>query len=135
MADRSKVVCGTCEGVENIAGPLHVTDTAAIQHTKFEAIAPTLFGPRWTELQDEAIELLGSDPKLEPLQARYAAERIEFDEVPPEGVNALVTFGNVLRSLVGGSSIELAPRRQVEERYEDCWPDEPDEGAWFDPDR
>ncbi len=117
MADRSKIVCGTYEGVEKIAGPLHVTDTAVIQHTKFEARAPTLFGPRWIELQNEAIELLGSDPRLKPLQARYAAERIEFDEVPPEGVNALVTFGNVLRLLVGGSSIELAPRRQVEERY------------------
>lgn len=86
--------CG--EADRQSADPVHVEDTHATLAPNFEGAVASLFGDRWRELDAEAVECVGES---KPLRARYAAQRLARDDLPPEATTALEALAAAIQGI------------------------------------
>lgn len=73
---------------------LFIENRYATLAPNFEGSAQRLFGDRWTELYDEAVDYVGES---KPLRARYAAQRLTPDDISDEAAQALGSLAAACR--------------------------------------
>jgi hypothetical protein len=86
------------EAESSSSEPLAVQERHATLSPNFEAAAAKLFGSQWLQLLEEAVPVVGDS---KPLQARYAAERLDTAQFSTRAGSALDALA---RRVCGGLS-------------------------------